>query len=402
MRILFLLTQDLESPSGLGRYWPLARALAAHGHQVRIATLHSNWANLTSKKFTREGVTVDYVAPMHVMKSGNQKKYYDPLLLLFIALRATWALFKAALSARVDIVHLGKPHPMNSIAGVLASRLNRSILCLDCDDYEAESNRFGKQWQQNVVAYFEIKIPTIARLVTTNTQFMKSKLIEWDCPAERIFYLPNGIDRERFQEIKQDEVDKLRTRFGLSGKHIVLYLGSLSLISHPVDLLLKAFKIITQELSNVSLLVVGGGEDYLKLIDQAKTLGINQYSHFTGKIESTDVPIYYAIGDVSVDPVYDDDVARGRSPLKLFESWACGVPFVTSPVGDRQYLLGQPSAGMLVEPAGDPNALADGILHILKSNELAMELRRRGLGRVQQYTWDRLAVQLEHEYQRLL
>jgi hypothetical protein len=46
-KITFLLTQDLESPSGLGRYWPMARYLAALGHQVKIGALHSNFNSLS-------------------------------------------------------------------------------------------------------------------------------------------------------------------------------------------------------------------------------------------------------------------------------------------------------------------------------------------------------------------
>ncbi|OGO12462.1 MAG: hypothetical protein A2Y53_06040 [Chloroflexi bacterium RBG_16_47_49] len=380
----------------------MARALAERGNQVRIATLHSNWTALSMRKFEREGVGVDYVAPMHVKKSGNQKQYYKPLNLPGVALRATWALSRAALSGQSDIIHVGKPHPMNSIAGLLASRLKGSILCLDCDDYEAGSNRFEKPWQHAGVAFFEKRMPRLARLVTTNTLFMKSKLLEWGCPSDRIFYLSNGIESERFTQPMPDEVERLRTRLGLVGKRTVMFVGSLSLISHPVDLLLKAFKQVSQGYHEVALLIVGGGEDYQRLIDFAHTLGISHLTHFTGRVEPADVPAYYALADVSVDPVYDDETASGRSPLKLFESWVCGVPFVTAAVGDRQHLLGQPPAGILIQVAGDPNAIATGILQILNSNDIAQELRRRGMELVQNYTWDRLAASLEQEYRKLL
>ncbi len=46
MRILFLLTQDLDSPSGAGRYQPMAKYLTKLGHQVTIAALHSNYFSL--------------------------------------------------------------------------------------------------------------------------------------------------------------------------------------------------------------------------------------------------------------------------------------------------------------------------------------------------------------------
>ena len=151
-----------------------------------------------------------------------------------------------------------------------------------------------------------------------------------------------------------------------------------------------------------SLLLVGGGEDYLKLKDKAKELGIDQATIFTGRIQPQKVPLYYALADVSVDPVYDNDAAKGRSPLKLFESWVCGVPFVTAPVGDRQFILGEPPAGILSQRAGDPKSLAESIIEILVSKNLAQELRKRGNERVEAYTWDRLATQLEQEYQKIL
>jgi glycosyltransferase involved in cell wall biosynthesis len=399
MKILFLLTQDLESPSGMGRYWPMAHALAIRGHQVRIVALHSAWATLKSKIQVREGVIIEYVAPMHVIKSGSQKRYYSSISLLWVAIRATWALFRAAIKDPVNIIHVGKPHPMNSIAGYLASKIKSSVLCLDCDDFEAGSNRFGKHWQQRGVAFFETKMPLHARLVTTNTLFMKSKLLSWGCLDERILYLSNGIEREKFLQPKQEQESQLRAQLGLNDKFIVLYLGSLSLTNHPVDLLLNAMKIVSQNNSNVALLIVGGGEDYKKLRDQAEDLEISYLTHFVGRIEPEEVPLYYSIADVSLDPVHDDDASRGRSPLKLFESWANNVPFISSTVGDRPNLLGDPPAGYLCKP-GDPDDLGKAIMLLLSNQELADLYVQRGQERVKDFYWDNLVRDLEDAYHR--
>ena len=100
---------------------------------------------------------------------------------------------------------------------------------------------------------------------------------------------------------------------------------------------------------------------------------------------------------MSVDPVYDDEPAKGRSPLKLFESWACRVPFITSEVGDRRTLLGQPEAGVLVAP-GDPDSLAKGIRSIIMNPDLANELRKRGEERVKSYSWDHLSMNINREF----
>jgi hypothetical protein len=96
MKILFLLTQDLESPAGVGRYLPWARGLVQHGHQVTITALHANYASLTQRHFVTDGVEVNYVSQMHVLKEDNLKKYYPAGQLLRIVSKATIELVKYA------------------------------------------------------------------------------------------------------------------------------------------------------------------------------------------------------------------------------------------------------------------------------------------------------------------
>jgi len=125
-RIVFLLSQSLDSPSGLGRYGPLARELANLGHKVDIFALHPAFGELDKTSLEVDGVQVHYVAQMHVMKSGNSKSYYSTSQLVRVTLKATWHLSRSAIQTKADIVHIGKPHPMNSIAGICAKIINRS------------------------------------------------------------------------------------------------------------------------------------------------------------------------------------------------------------------------------------------------------------------------------------
>ena len=398
LRILFLLTQDLESPSGLGRYWPLAKEMASRGHQVRIAALHSNYSVLCERRIEKEGVRIEYVAPMHVRKSGSQKIYYSSGRMFLVALRASLALIRAALAEPVDIIQVCKPHPMNSIAGLIAQKMRGGVLCVDLDDYEAGSNRFGSGWQRQVVAFFEQRIPRIAQVVTTHTHYMHDKLVEWGIAPEKIHYISNGVDQSRITKPNLAAINALRENLGWQGKQVVAYLGSLSLSSHPIDLLIAAHRQLNSRNPQAVLLVVGGGEDKDNLEKLAQQLGISPAVCFTGRVSSEEMPVYYGLADVSVDPVYDDEAARGRSPLKLFESWAFGVPFITSSVGDRVRLAGDPPAILMAEPAGNACALADAILKVLVDAELAETLRQRGLERVMAYTWNSLARQMEAVY----
>jgi glycosyltransferase involved in cell wall biosynthesis len=390
MRILFLLTQDLESPSGLGRYLPLTQELVKAGHQVQIAALHSNFEKLAKKRLQINGVEVHYVAPMHVMKSGDHKSYYRPHQLAFVVLRATLALSWAAFSTQTDLIFIGKPHPMNSIAGLLAKIFRRIPLVIDCDDYEAAQGNFTGRWQKKVVEFFEKRVPRMATAVTTHTYYMRDNLVSWGVHPDKITYLPNGVDPDRFTQPDPERIWIERKRLGLDQKKVIAYIGSLSMPSHPVYLLIEAFaQLKINQSKNIVLLIVGGGEDKTNLQSMATELGISDITRFTGRVPPEDISLYYALADVSIDPILDDPAARGRSPLKLFESWICGVPFVSADVGERSYLIGDPPAGVLVS-ADQEDALVKGITQVLSNQDFAKTLIDRGKERVKKYYWSAL------------
>ena len=399
MKVLFLLTQDLESPSGLGRYYPLARELTYLGHQVTIAALHPDYQSLENHRFEVEGVRVWYVAPMHVRKIGNVKSYYPASKLLLLTAQATWQLSRAALTIPADIVHIGKPHPMNSLAGLIAKYLRGRQVYLDCDDAETDSGHFSSHWQKLGVEFFEQKMPFWVDFITTHTCFNRDRIVASGVSPERVFYLSNGVDRARFMPPAPETLQELRNQLGLKGKKVVLFLGSLSRPSHPVDLLLDAFKQVSRVEPLARLLLVGGGDDYNYLVTQVQQMGLSDVVLLPGRVSPDQVVFYYNLADVSVDPVRDDDAARGRSPLKLFESWACGVPFVSADVGDRRMLLGSPPAGLLAQP-GDAESLAKAIHQILSDPGMAETFRQRGLERVKSYYWDQLARELDTIYHR--
>ncbi len=374
MLIAFVLTQSLESPSGLGRYWPLAKELAKQGHEVHIIALHHHLDSLNERDWTESGVHIHYVAQMHIKKIGHEKFYFKPATLIWIVLMATLKLTLALFKIKPDVVHLAKPHPMNGIATWLFSIIKNVPLYVDCDDYEAASNRFGGSWQRKIVAWFEDHLPLQAKAVTVNTHFTRERLIKLGCLPERIFYVPNGVDRARFSAIDQSKLNTLKDKFDLHEKKVILYLGSLSLISHNVDLLVRAFAQVAPRFEEVVLMLVGGGEDREALIALANQLGLGDKVIHVGKVEPSDAPYYYHLAYLSVDPVTNSEANQGRSPLKIFESLACGVPVVTGDVGDRRKILDNGNYGMLVVP-DSVAALSAGLEKILTDQHFSQRLR---------------------------
>lgn len=394
MRVAFALTQSLDSPSGLGRYGPIAREMVHLGYDVEVYGLHYDWVNLRHRAFNESGVTVAYVGQMHVRKQGPRKLYYRPARLLTIALRSTLRLMLALRRSSADVIHLGKPQPINALAARLGRR-DRPIYC-DCDDYEAATNRFSGRWQQEVVRYFEDDVTRYAAGLTTNTHFTRSRYETLGYPAHRIICVPNGVERTRFMH--QTNPGQLRESCGLSpDTPVILYVGTISTLSHSVDLLLSAFATVHKAAPAARLLLVGGGEDYDRLQAEAHTLGLGHAATFIGRVPPHQIPAYFGLATVSVDPVRDDLVARARSPLKAVESLVMGVPVVTGNVGDRAALLDHGKFGVLVSP-GSSDALAQGLLTVLADPNRREDMSSAALAAREQWFWDHLVEEFVRVY----
>lgn len=395
MKIAFVLTQSLDSPSGLGRYGPLARELVKLGHEVEVIALHYAWAQLPQKSFVEHGVQVHYVGQMHVQKEGSRKTYFSPSKLLWVSLSATMRLAQAVARSQADIIHLGKPQPFNILAARYGRR-GRPIYC-DCDDYEAETNKFSQSWQKKIVRYFEDSIVKLADGLTVNTHFLQHRYEKLGVPASKICYVPNGAERSRFLAITARA--DLYKKWQLNPETpIILYVGTMGLLSHPVDLLLEAFARIVAKVPDAQLLLVGGGEDYDKLQHTAKVLGIEEKTRFTGRVSPEEIPAYLQMATVSVDPVHDDLIARARSPLKIVESLAVGTPVVTGDVGDRAQMLQNGALGLAVPP-GNVEALSLGILTLLEQPETRRKMGELALRQRELWFWDRLVTDFVQVYE---
>ncbi|MEZ4619506.1 MAG: glycosyltransferase [Caldilineaceae bacterium] len=195
--------------------------------------------------------------------------------------------------------------------------------------------------------------------------FLYERLRWLGIPASAMLRLPSSVDPIRFQQVTKnlsadddlwiqllpaEALAEWRTKIAAGQPRIILYVGTLTLSHHPVDLLLQAFAQLARDREDCRLLLVGGGADLLTLQAMAQTLGIAERCCFVGRVPPAVAPYFFHVADLSVDPVHDDLAAQARWPLKIVESLAAGLPVVTGAIGDRAEMLGNGAAGRLVQP----------------------------------------------------
>lgn len=390
MKISFFITQDLNSPSGLGRFFPWAKEMSKLNYEIKVFALHADYSNLPRKKENIKGVKVNYIGQMHVKKIGNSKTYFPIWKLLCLLIVSTGKFIFYSLFDDYDVLIIGKPHPMNGIAGIIAKIFRRKKILVDIDDLEVSSNHFQKNWQRRIVQYFENKLPFFADLIVTNTKFTKNRLLKAGIPEDIIYLLPNGIDHDRFGEVNLTQGEILKNQLGLSEKKIIGYIGTISLVSHPIEILLEALAKLKSLIPDIHLIIVGGGEDLSKIQQIIRDLEIQNIVTIVGRVEPMNIYNYYKICDVTVDPVYNNDTAKARLPLKMFESWAVGVPFVTSDVGDRKFYLSNPLTGLVAED-DNPNELVKVIYKVLSDERLRNKIIENGISKSKEFYWDILS-----------
>ncbi len=147
-----------------------------------------------------------------------------------------------------------------------------------------------------------------------------------------------GISRE-MQKYSERKLAAERERLKLTGKKIILYVGSLEL-RKKIENLLRSFKDIRDDMPDTALLIVGDGvsrEDLEKYVINHRIPDVI----FSGRIVE-DVSVYFLLGDVFVQP--------GWSSLALVEAMAYGKPVITVPYGGPEYEVVEDGiTGMIVE-----------------------------------------------------
>src|SRR6266498_1840436 len=134
-------------------------------------------------------------------------------------------------------------------------------------------------------------------LVISPSAGMEKILRELDVKSY-IEIIPNGVDLSKFQQTKPFQ----RSKFGFTDQDILLvYAGRLA-PEKNINFLLESFAGIAQTISNVYLLIVGGGKKQFEeeLQNYITELGIANRIRIIGMIPYEDIPSYLSMCDIFV------------------------------------------------------------------------------------------------------
>jgi len=236
-------------------------------------------------------------------------------------------------------------------------------------------------------AWYKWLLPRLAkqvRHIIAVSEFTKHRVVELlAVPHEKVTVIPNGVD-ERFSPRPEEEILCMRQSLGITCPAYLLYVGNLEPRKN-LQRLLQAWAIAQSSLPPEIELVVAGAKGSSLVFEECSLGALPARVQFTGYVADEQLPALYAGSLALVYPsLYE---GFGLPPL---EAMACGTPVVTSANTSLPEVVGD--AAILVD-AEDAESIADAIIRIASGDSLRGELRRRGLQRAKEFTWERTAEQ---------
>jgi glycosyltransferase involved in cell wall biosynthesis len=187
---------------------------------------------------------------------------------------------------------------------------------------------------------------------------------------------------------------RVRERYQLKDPFI-LYAGNIKPHKN-LERLIESFYLLRREgLEQVKLLIIGDEiSKYATLRRAVHRYKLHQYVRFFGFVPDRTLAVLYRLAGVFVFPsLYE---GFGLPPL---EAMASGTPVITSNVSSLPEVVGD--AAMLIDPY-DPVAISSAMRRVLSEPALRDDLRRRGLARVKEFSWERSVKRIREVYDEVL
>ena len=218
------------------------------------------------------------------------------------------------------------------------------------------------------------------RVMTVSESSKRDILRYVNIPPDRIDVIYNAYDERFAVDTLEEDVERVRERYQLQDQ-FVLYAGNVKPHKN-LERLIQAFHLVRKRgLDHLKLVLIGDDiSQYAELRRAVHQHQLHKYVRFLGYLPEETLAIMYRLAGVFVFPsLYE---GFGLPPL---EAMASGTPVVTSNVSSLPEVAGD--AAVLIDPY-QPEAIADGIYRVLTDEALRLDLRRKGLARARQFSWE--------------
>jgi polysaccharide biosynthesis protein PelF len=216
-------------------------------------------------------------------------------------------------------------------------------------------------WADTFASFSRICYQSCDDIITLYEGNQKMQIADGAAP-ERMRIVVNGVDIDRFKAIAPKPHD--RPTVALIGRVVPI---------KDIKSFIRASSAIKDQIPDVRVYVMGPTDEDLEYYQECRQMvdymGLNDTITFTGQVN---LDKYLPEIDVMVLSSISEAM-----PLTVLEAGACGIPTVATDVGACREIIegraGESPAlghGGIIVPLSNPSALAEGVVRLLRDNEL--------------------------------
>jgi glycosyltransferase involved in cell wall biosynthesis len=276
-----------------------------------------------------------------------------------------------------------KPHIVQTwmyhadLVGGLAAKFagtQKVIWAIRNSNLDSDSTKRSTLTVVRICAFLSKFVPD---LILSCSDAAKIIHIENGYDTNKFMVLPNGFELERFFPDEFARV-RIRAQFGINNRtRIVGIVGRFHPQKNHIGFV-KAASLVAKSVPDVRFFMIGDGLDKFnsELVETIKLVKLTDRVLLLGK--RSDIPSLMTAFDVLVSA----STFGEAFPNVLGEAMACGVPCVTTDVGDSAMIVGH--TGLIVSP-GNIEELSSAVIQVLNmSNRERQMLAAAARNRVEQ------------------
>lgn len=208
------------------------------------------------------------------------------------------------------------------------------------------------------------------------------------------FLVPNGVDMSIFsKEITSERKAEIKNLLNKKDNDVFLVTWSRLTYKNAVDDIISS---LTHLPHNVSLIVMGKGEEGPKLQKQVDSFGLSSRVKFLGFVAHKEIPDYLSACDIFIRPSRSEGFGNS-----FIEAMAARLPVIATPVGGIPDFLTDNETGVFCSP-DNPQSIVKAVNKIIDDEILRKQIVENAYTRVvERYDWNHVAVQMKEVFDKV-
>jgi glycosyltransferase involved in cell wall biosynthesis len=297
---------------------------------------------------------------------------------------AVFQLVKLVREYRIDIVHTHTTHA-HSLALQAKHVYGDFVLVVH--------RRVDFLIKNNPVSLYKYRSDKVDRIIAIS-EFIRNLMIEQGIPQAKIDVIHSGVDPKRLHADRALTAQKLRAEYRIDPETVIL--GNIAALSGHKDhlTLIRSLPLVIEKEPRCLLFILGEGDQREPVQREIERLGLERHVIMPGF--RNDLETFIGGFDLYVHSSKDEGLGTS-----IIDALANGIPVVATDAGGIPEILGSSGEYGIVVPKQQPEALAEGILKLMKDPSLMEHYRHAGMKRAGSFSVDTMVKSTYELYRRL-